>query len=117
MNRAAIFGRLTKDPVLKVTETQKTVANFVVAVQRNDLKTADFFSCVAFGKVAETIVKLFSKGSRILLEGAIRIDTYKKDNENKQSVKFVVSSFNFVDYKKTEDDTTKDDLDETDFDF
>ena len=60
MNKFIITGRLTADPEIKYTVEGKdvAVARFNFAVNRRFKKEgepdADFFTCVAFGKIAET---------------------------------------------------------------
>ncbi len=68
MNVAVLTGRLTRDPAVRYSAgaEQKAVARFTLAVDRrfrsDDGPTADFISCVAFGKTAEFIEKYFRKG-------------------------------------------------------
>ena len=64
MNKAMIVGRLTRDPNVRYSqgESQMCVARFTLAVDRrrsrnqdNSGQTADFISCVAFGKQGEFV--------------------------------------------------------------
>ncbi len=57
MNAAIILGRLTRDPVIKASQSGMTIARFTLAVNRlnknGQNQEADFINCVAFGKTAE----------------------------------------------------------------
>lgn len=88
MNSVSIVGRLTRDPEVRYTPSQTAVARFTVAVDRplskdSDQQTADFISCVAFGKSAEFIERYFSKGRPIGLTGRIQTGSYTDKNGNK----------------------------------
>lgn len=79
MNKCEIIGRLTRDPELRQNETTGVV-RFSVAVNRRFSKegqqTADFISCVAFGKTAEFVSKYFTKGMGIAVVGRIQTGNY-----------------------------------------
>ena len=59
MNKTILLGRLTKDPEVRYTQGEQPVAiaRYTLAVDRKFKKegepTADFISCVAFGKLGE----------------------------------------------------------------
>ena len=86
MNKVILIGRLTKEPAMN-TSSNTTVCKFNIAVDRTYKKdgeqSADFISCVAFGKTAEFIGKYFSKGSKIVLEGEWRTGSYTNKDGNK----------------------------------
>ena len=70
------MGRLTKDPEIRYTQNNMTVANFSIAVSRrfvkeNDEVKADFFNVIAWNKTGEFIGKYFKKGQQILITGRI----------------------------------------------
>ena len=87
MNKAVLMGRLTRDADLRYTqgENAMAVARFTLAVDRRGKKqdTADFISCVAFGKSAEALDKYCRKGTKICLDGHIQTGSYT----NKDGVK------------------------------
>ena len=67
MNKVILMGRLTRDPDMRVTtgENAMTISRYTLAVDRRTRKTdtnestADFITCVAFGKAAEFAEKYF----------------------------------------------------------
>lgn len=87
MNNVQLVGRLTRDPDIRYTDGGVSVARFSVAVdrrfKREGEESADFISCVAFGKTAEFLEKYFRKGQRIGLTGRIQTGSYK----NQEGVK------------------------------
>ena len=91
MNSVNIFGRLVRDVELKYTQNGTAVAKFTTAVDRDNKKklkeqgqpTADFISCIAWGKTAELIGKYFSKGSQIGVTGRLQTGSYTKQDGTK----------------------------------
>ena len=78
MNKCILMGRLTKDAEIREA-SNTTVVRFTLAVDRRFAKedakqTADFISCVAFGKTAEFIGKYGLKGTKFVVEGHIHVD-------------------------------------------
>lgn len=109
MNAAIILGRLTRDPVIKVTQGGMTIARFTLAVNRLN-KTgqnpeADFINCVAFGKTADAIGNYVYKGQRLLVEGRIQTGSYtSKSGEKKFTTEIAVNRAEFIE-KRSESST------------
>lgn len=100
MNRVILVGRLARDPELRTTNSGMSVCRFTVAVDRrgkSDDQTADFISCVAFGKTGETISQYLNKGRRIALEGHIQTGSYEKDGVKRYTTDVIVDRFDFID--------------------
>ena len=107
MNKCLLVGRLTKDAdAREVSGT--TIARFSLAVDRRYKKeggqTADFISCIAFGKTAEFIAKYFKKGSKIGVEGRIQTGSYKKDGVKHYTTDVVIEQCEFVESKAAADE-------------
>ena len=106
MNKVIFTGRLCKDAEIRYSADGKAVARFDFAVNRTFKREgeadADFFSCVAFGKIAETIEKYVSKGTKILIEGEVRNNNYtNKDGQKVYGTQILVNSFEFCESKGT----------------
>ncbi len=94
INCVALIGRLTADPVLKVTTSRKDVCTFQIAVDRpvvNGQRTADFITIVAWENNARTVSKYFSKGSMIAIQGSIQTRSYEDSKNNKRTAFEVVA--------------------------
>ena len=65
MNLSVISGRICKDLEVRYSQSQMAILKFNLAVDRAVKKdngsTADFISCIAFGKTAETMGKYLGK--------------------------------------------------------
>ena len=82
MNKVILMGRLTRDPDVRWTQgpEQSAVARYTLAVNRRFQKeggaTADFISCVAFGRQAEFAEKYLRQGTKIAIIGRIQTGSY-----------------------------------------
>lgn len=105
MNCVVLSGRLTSDP--KVSEK---ATNFTLAVDRKFKKdgeqTADFISCVTFGKTAEFVGKYLEQGTKIIAEGRIQTGSYEKNGQKIYTTDVVVESVEFAESKKAETKNT-----------
>ena len=88
-------GRLTADPESRVTQSQKQVAAFRIACDRDytqgEDKKTDFISVVAFGATADFISKYFTKGGMVIVSGRLQIREWTDRNGNKRNEVEVVA--------------------------
>ena len=84
LNHVTLMGRLTKDPELRYTKSEKAVASFTLAVDRDGSgdKQTDFVSCVAWSNTAIFIDNYFSKGSPMALVGRLQSRKWQDKNGN-----------------------------------
>lgn len=104
MNKIILCGRLTADAEMKCTNDGKVVSRFNFAVNRRFKRDgdseADFFQCVAFGKIAETFEKCnVGKGTKLLIEGEMRNNNYERDGVRHYGMQLIVNSFEFYESK------------------
>lgn len=106
MNRVILMGRLTRDPDIRYSQGDSTngVARYTLAVDRNvsrnnagDQPTADFISCVAFGRSAEFAERYLKKGTKILVEGRIQTGSYtNRDGQRVFTTDVIVDRHEFA---------------------
>lgn len=106
MNKAILMGRLTKDPELKKTPSDRSVTTFTLAVQRSfvrqgEERQADFINVVAWGKTAEFCTTYFKKGKQMAVVGRIQTRTWD-DNGQKRYVQEVIADEVFFADSKSE---------------
>lgn len=88
MNKVFLIGNLTRDPELTETSGGVKICRFAIAVNRNftgadgERKT-DFFNCVAWRALAETVARYTRKGNKVAVSGTIETRTY----EDSQGIK------------------------------
>ena len=106
LNRAILMGRLTRDPELKQTPNNVSVATFSLAVDRNyqadkENRVADFINIVAWRHTAEFVNKHFTKGQLVAVEGSIQSRSYQdKDGNNRTAVEVVADHVYFAEKKQ-----------------
>lgn len=106
MNKAILMGRLTRDPEVRYTpgENSLAIARYTLAVDRKIRKdgdaTADFINCVVFGRSAEFAEKYFRKGLKITIEGRIQTGSYtNRDGQKVYTTEVVVEEQEFAESK------------------
>jgi single-strand DNA-binding protein len=89
LNKAILYGNLTRDPELRSLPSGIQVASFSIATNRvykdkNGVKQeqADFHNIVVFGKQAELVSQYLKKGSSLLVE--VRMQTRSWDDKDGQ---------------------------------
>lgn len=86
LNKVILFGRLTKDPEFRQTQSGTPVCRFTVACDRQFAnkqtgeREADFIECTAWRNTAEFISRYFCKGSAITVDGSLRNNNYTDSN-------------------------------------
>ena len=104
-NKVLLMGNLTRDPQLKQTPNNMSVAEIGLACNRK-FKGKDgemreettFVDCEAWGRTAETMAKYLSKGKPVFLEGRLKLDQWQdKDGNNRSKLKLVIENFQFID--------------------
>ena len=105
MNKVVILGRLTKDPEVRYTPSQKVVCSFTLAVDRPFLnqqgqREADFIPVVVWGKAAELCGNSLAKGHRLLVEGRLRIRNFDaKDGTKHWVTEIIANNVEFIERK------------------
>ena len=108
MNKVILLGRLTRDPDIRYTqgENSMAIARYTLAVNRRVSKegeqSADFISCVAFSKNAEFAERYLKQGIKIVVEGRIQTGSYtNKDGQKVYTTDVVVEHSEFAESKAT----------------
>lgn len=116
MNKFMIIGRIAKDIDTKTINNDKVVARFTMAVDRkrktaDGEKQTDFFNVVAWQKLGENISKYCKKGSKVYVEGELQNRNYEdKDGNKRYTTEIIASACEFLETKKVEEETNKQEL-------
>ena len=112
MNKVILMGRLTRDPEVRYSqgETTLAIARYTLAVDRrfsrnnggDNQQTADFISCVAFGRSGEFAEKYLRKGTKIAVTGRIQTGSYtNRDGQTVYTTEVVVEDQEFAESKNS----------------
>lgn len=111
MNKAILMGRLTRDPEVRYSTGERSIAiaRYTLAVDRRGKnRETDFVQCVAFDKAGEFAEKYFRKGMRVLVSGRIQTGSYtNRDGVKVNTTEIVLDDQEFADSKGGETDVQK----------
>lgn len=107
MNKVMLMGRLTRDPEIRYSQGNNTLAivRYSLAVERRFKRDgkeqqADFINCVAFGKSGEFAQKYFHQGIKVIVIGRIQTGSYtNKDGQKVYSTDVLVEEQEFAESK------------------
>ena len=112
MNRAILMGRLTRDPEVRYSSGERSmaIARYTLAVDRgfkrgdSSEQNADFIPCVAFDKAGEFEERYFRQGMRVLVSGRIQTGSYtNKEGQKVYTTEVIIDTQEFADSKGASD--------------
>ena len=91
-----LIGNLASDPEHQITKTGKPVCTFRLAVQRRftnaqGVREADFFTVVAWGKLADLAARYLTKGRKAAVTGWLQTRSYDTQDGTKRHITEVVA--------------------------
>ena len=96
MNSVSLTGNLASDVELKVIDAERSVATFLLAVDRFGNTEADFFRVAAWNKQAELSHRFLKKGRRIGVEGRLRSRSWEEEGKRRSVVEVVAHNVEFL---------------------
>lgn len=106
MNKVILMGRLTRDPEVRYSQGENSlaIARYSLAVDRRFKRPgeqeADFINCVSFGKSAEFAEKYLRQGTKIVVTGRIQTGSYtNKEGQKVYTTEVVVEEQEFAESK------------------
>lgn len=108
MNKVILMGRLTRDPEVRYSQGERSmaIAKYTLAIdrrktQQNSDPGADFINCVAFDRAGEFAEKYFRQGLRVLISGHLQTGSYtNKDGQKVYTTDVIVESQEFADSRQ-----------------
>ena len=108
LNRITMIGRLTRDPELRKTPSNLSVASFTIACDDNRKgpngeKQTVFMNCSIFGQSAEFVGKYARKGNLVAISGRITQRKYVRRSDNAQitATDIVADDFQLLESKNS----------------
>jgi single-strand DNA-binding protein len=108
LNKVFLAGNLTRDPELRYTPGGTAVAQFGLAVNRRFRnregqmqEEATFVDIEVWGRQAEAASEYITKGSPVLIEGRLKLDTWesKQTGERRSKLRVVGERVQFLSFK------------------
>ena len=95
-NRVILVGNLTRDVELRYTQSGLAVTDIGLAIndrrknQAGDwVEEATFVDVTFWGRTAEVAGEYLSKGSSVLIEGRLKLDTWETDGQKRSKLHVV----------------------------
>ena len=102
LNKAFLYGNLTRDPELRALPSGQQVASFSIATNRTfknkdgqQQEQVEYHNIVAFGRQAEVIGQYMKKGRPIFVEGRIQTRSWEADGKKNYRTEIVIDNFQF----------------------
>ncbi|MCW9054854.1 MAG: single-stranded DNA-binding protein [Candidatus Pacebacteria bacterium] len=102
INKAFIYGNLTRDPELRSLPSGIQVANFSVATNRvwkdkdgQKQESSEFHNVVVFGRQAETSAQYLKKGNGVFIEGRLQTRSWEQDGQKKYRTEIIADRVQF----------------------
>lgn len=107
MNKVILMGRLVRDVETR-NAGEMAISRYTLAVDRRFKKdgeeSADFISCVAFGKSGEFAEKYFKKGTKVVVTGRLQTGSYtNKDGQKVYTTDVIIEDQEFAESKGSGD--------------
>jgi len=82
LNRIEIIGNVGKEAEMRFTPSGKTVTSFSVAVNSKfgESESIEWFSVIAWNKLAETCNQYLTKGQQVFVEGRLQTRSWEGDD-------------------------------------
>ncbi len=102
LNKAIVFGNLTRDPELKALPSGVKVASFSIATNRvykdkagAKQEQSEFHNIVTFGRQAELAAQYLRKGATALIEGRLQTRSWDAEGGKKYRTEILAESIQF----------------------
>ncbi len=109
-NRVILVGNLTRDPELRYIPSGTAVADIGLAIN-DKVKKGDewveetvFVDVTLWARTAEVAAQYLSKGSPVLIEGRLKLDTWEKDGQKRSKLKVIGERLQMLGSRKERDD-------------
>ena len=116
LNRVSLIGRLTSNPELKYTGSNKPYTRICVAVNRFSEGT-DFINVTVWNKQAENVCEYLGKGSLVMVEGSLSVNNYEDSEGNRRtSTEVMAQNVQFLDKKNNSSESEEEQVSLDDYD-
>jgi len=107
INRTILVGRITRDVMLRKTQSGTSVVSFTIAcnrrIKQEGQPEADFINCVAWNRTADFMAQYVKKGALLGVEGRIQTRNYDdKDGKRVYVTEVVADSVQFLESRKAD---------------
>lgn len=102
INKAIVYGNLTRDPEMKALPSGMQVTTFSLATNRvfrdkdgKKQEQTEYHNIVVFGRQAETVSQYLRKGAGAFVEGRMQTRSWEQDGQKKYRTEIVADRVQF----------------------
>lgn len=102
LNKAMVYGNLTRDPEMRALPSGQQVCSFSIATnytykdkEGKRVEKSDFHNIVVFGRQAETSAQYLKKGAAAFVEGRLQTQSWEKDGVKQYRTEIVADRVQF----------------------
>lgn len=102
INKAMIYGNLTRDPEMKALPSGMNVTSFSLATNRvytdrdgKKQEQVEYHNITVFGRQAETVNQYLKKGSAAYVEGRLQTRSWEKDGAKHYRTEIIADRVQF----------------------
>ena len=102
INKAMVYGNLTRDPEMRALPSGQQVASFSLATNRvwkdksgAKQESVDYHNIVMFAKLAELAAQYLKKGSSVFIEGRMQTRSWDDATGKKYRTEIVADTMQF----------------------
>ncbi len=102
LNKAMVFGNLTRDPEIRALPSGGQVCSFGIATNRvykkadgSKAEQVEFHNIVVFGRQAETCAQYLKKGSSAYVEGRLQTRSWEGEKGKQYKTEIVAERVQF----------------------
>ncbi len=107
-NRVILMGNITRNFEVKRTAAGTSIAEISLAVndrRKNQagewIEDTTFVDVTLWGRTAEVAAEYLEKGSPVLIEGRLKLDTWERDGQHRSKLKVIGEAVQLIGVKPT----------------
>jgi len=100
LNQVQLLGHLGQTPELKTFSGDKKLVRFSIATNESyrnaagdKIENTQWHNILAWGKLAESIERIATKGNKVAIKGKLQHSQYEKDGETRYRTEVVAQEF------------------------
>ena len=102
MNSVALSGNIGRDPEIRSTQSGTSILSFSLAVNER-IKKGDEFTdytnwveIIVFGRRADSLSKILSKGTKIAVSGKLRYSSWERDGVRRSKLEVIADDVDIM---------------------
>ena len=107
VNKVMLIGRLGKDPEIRYTQSNNSVANFTMATDESytnqngqKIDAAEWHRVIAWSKLADLVANYLHKGSLVYVEGKLQTRKWQdQQGQDRYTTEIVARTIQFLESK------------------